>query len=147
MRTEAALAVEGHRPRLAGDILWLGVTASVSAVIVGIVCWSLAAGFFASAASGRPTDAVVTAEIADTSTGGVPTTSIPAKPEPADIKSSLRDPLAVRLPNPPLSDSGALVSVPGASQPTQSASVPPAAHALGPHRPVQHHRHPGAATR
>jgi len=159
-------------PRLAGDILWLGVTASVSVVIVGIICWSLVAGLSPSVASGRPTDAVVTPEtasavvaasatlavnsiptpgppstIADTSTGGVPAALIAARPKPADAKSSLRDPLAVRLPNPPPSDSGALLSVPDASQPAQSATVPPAAHAIGRHRPLQHHRHPRAAAR
>ena len=174
MRIEAASTVEGRRPRLAGDILWLGITASVSVVIVGIMCWSLVAGLSPSAASGRPTAAVVTPEtmagsaviaasptlainsiptpgspatIAETSTGSEPTTSIAARPKPADVKSPLQDTVADQLPDQHPAEHTGPTPSPSGAQPTRSATASLAAHAIGPRRPLQHHRHPGAAAR
>jgi len=59
MPTEAASIVAGCRPRLADDVSWLGITAGVCAVIVGIVCWSLSAELSFDAAAVRPTAAVI----------------------------------------------------------------------------------------
>jgi len=170
MRTEAASIVEGRRPRLAGDILWLGITASVSVVIVGIMCWSLAAGLSPSAASGRPVAAVVTPEttagsavnaasptlatnsiptpglpstIADASTGGVQTTPAATGIEQAGVKSSL-NPLAVQSPNQHPSGMGASAPATSSSQPASSATAEPVPRWLGSHHPAS--RRPRAPT-
>ena len=167
-RTWAASTVVERRPRLAGDILWLGITASVSVVVVGIICWSLAAGFSPSAASGRPAVAVVTPEtsevsaaapmaptlainrvpvpgpsstVADASTGSLPMTSAATGTEQAGVKSSLNPP-AVQLPN--QHPSGISVSAPAASspQPAPSATAAPTSRWLGPHHPAPRHHAP-----
>lgn len=174
------VAVGGRRLRLAGEILWLGITAGACAVIVGIMCWSLAAELSAGAASGRPTAAATpetragsaavppspalganrmlapgapsttAGEVTEGSSSVVPTTSIATLTEPAGIKSSLRDPIADRLPNLPPSDRGALTPAPQEPQSAQAASAKPAAHWVDPRRPSQHHQRarppaPGAA--
>src|SRR5271169_3492312 len=43
MGTEAASLIGPRRSRLGGDVLWLGFTAFVFAVILVIVCWPLSA--------------------------------------------------------------------------------------------------------
>jgi hypothetical protein len=43
MATKAAPIIGASRPRLAGDILWLGFTGLVLALILGIICWPLSA--------------------------------------------------------------------------------------------------------
>ena len=43
MATKAAPLTGANRPRLAGDILWLGFTGLVLALILGIMCWPLSA--------------------------------------------------------------------------------------------------------
>ena len=43
MATEAGRLIGPSRSKLAGDVLWLGFTAFVSAVILVIVCWPLSA--------------------------------------------------------------------------------------------------------
>lgn len=164
------VAVGERRPRLAGEILWLAITAGAGAVIVGIMCWCLSAELSAGAASSRPTAAVTpetstgsaavlpspaleinrilargapsttAGEVTEGSSSVVPTTSIAARTEPAGIIASSRDPIADKQPNLPPSDRGALTPTPQEPQPTQSASAKPAAHWVGPHRPPQHHQ-------
>jgi hypothetical protein len=170
MPTEAASIVEGRGLRLAGDVLWLVITAGVCAVIVGIVCWSLSAELSSDAAAGRPVAAVIpetstgsaaalpsstfgidraapsalSSTMADASSGSVPTTGT----EPADVKSSLRDSPAVRLPNQPLSDLGVPAPTTNGPQSAQSVLAPPASHSPGPHRPPQtHQRNRGSGAR
>jgi hypothetical protein len=59
MGTKAAPTIGASRPRLAGDILWLGFTGLVLALILGIMCWPLSAELSlrntASAAPHEPT--------------------------------------------------------------------------------------------
>jgi hypothetical protein len=59
MATKAAPIIGASRPRLAGDILWLGFTGLVLALILGIMCWPLSAELSlrntASAAPHEPT--------------------------------------------------------------------------------------------
>jgi hypothetical protein len=43
MATNAVPVIEAGRPKLAADVLWLGSTAFVFAVILVIVCWPLSA--------------------------------------------------------------------------------------------------------
>ena len=43
MATMAAPIIGASRPRLAGDILWLGFTGFVLALLLGIICWPLSA--------------------------------------------------------------------------------------------------------
>lgn len=167
MPTEAASIVGGRRLRLAGDILWLGITAGVYAAIVGIVCWSLSAELSHGAGSGRPTAAVTPETSAgsgavalsstfginrnpapgpsSTTAGGVtegsssvaPTTSIVALTVPAGVKSLLRDPIADQLQTPALASHDGLAPVPSGPQPAQSAL---AAHSFAPPRPPQRHQ-------
>ena len=51
MATNAVPVIEAGRPKLAADVLWLGFTAFVFAVILVIVCWPLAFGRLVSAQS------------------------------------------------------------------------------------------------
>lgn len=161
MPTEAASIDVGRRLRLAGDILWLGISAGVCALIVGIVCWSLSAERSPGAAAGRPT-ATVTPETNASSaavslpptgavnripspdlssttalSGGLPATAIAPPTEHAGIKSPLRDPTADQLPTPALANER-LAPAPSKPQPAQSATVSQAAHGVGPHRPSRH---------
>ena len=66
------------RPRLVGDVLWLGFTAFVFAVILVIVCWSLSAELSAhnppGAAAGKPTASLMSG----TSTGSATAAPVPA---------------------------------------------------------------------
>lgn len=43
MGTKAAPIIGASRPKLAGDILWLGFTGFVLALLLGIMCWPLSA--------------------------------------------------------------------------------------------------------
>ena len=43
MGTKAAPIIGASRPKLAGDLLWLGFTGFVLALILGIMCWPLSA--------------------------------------------------------------------------------------------------------
>ena len=166
MPTEAASIAVGHRLRLAGDILWLGISAGVCAVIVGIVCWSLSAERSPGTAAGRPTAAVIpdtstgsaavspsptfgtnrtlapgsSSSMADASRGDGPSTSVAALTEPAGIKSQRGDPIADQPQTSAPANHDALATPLSGLQPAQSASAAPASHGLGPRRPPQHHQ-------
>ena len=43
MATKAAPIIGASRPKLTGDILWLGFTGFVLALLLGIMCWPLSA--------------------------------------------------------------------------------------------------------
>ena len=78
METEATQLIGPSRSRLAADILWLGFTAFVFAVILMIVCWSLSAELSArnppGAAAGKPTSGLTP----ETSTGSASAEPLPA---------------------------------------------------------------------
>ena len=169
MQTEAALITEERRLKLAGDVLWLGITAGACAVIVGIVCWSFSAELSPSAALGQPAAAVTaetnagsvvaspsptfginripppgpsstTGEIAQGSSGSAPTTSIAALTEPAGIKSPLRESIADQLQSAAPANRDAAAPVPSGPQPAQAASALPTSHGASLHRPLQRHQ-------
>jgi hypothetical protein len=170
MPTEAASIFRENPSRLAGDILWLGITAGACAAIVGIVCWSLSAELSSGAALGhqkaavtaetsagsaaaRPTPtfginpipapsatSTTAGEVSPGSSGGVLTTSIAVLTPPAGIKSPARDPIADQLPAPTLANHDALTPAPSGLQPPQSALASPTSHGLGPRRPLQSHQ-------
>jgi hypothetical protein len=64
MATEATPVIGPSRPRLVGDVLWLGFTAFVFAVILVIVCWPLSAALSVhnppDAAANQPTAGLTT---------------------------------------------------------------------------------------
>jgi hypothetical protein len=78
MATEATPVIGPSRPRLVGDVLWLGFTAFVFAVILVIVCWSLSAELSAhnppGVAAGKPTASLTS----ETSTGSASAAPLPA---------------------------------------------------------------------
>ena len=63
MPTEAAATAGKSRVGFAGDILWLGITAVVLALIMGIVCWPVSAGLsprlLAGSGPDRPTPSLI----------------------------------------------------------------------------------------
>jgi hypothetical protein len=168
MPTEATSIVGEHRLRLAGDILWLTVTAGAGAMMVGIVFWSFSAELAPGAILNRPTAGVTSApkagsavvppsptlgisripppDASSTTAGEVTagssnvraTTEVVDTTESAGGKSLLRDPIADQQPNPPPADHSGLGPLPRTRQPVQSTSA--TARSLGPHRPHQQHQ-------
>ena len=78
MATKAAPIIGASRPRLAGDILWLGFTGVVLALLLGSMCWPLSADLSprntASAEPAKPTATLPPGA----GTGSTATASVPA---------------------------------------------------------------------
>jgi hypothetical protein len=78
MATKAAPIIGASRPRLAGDIVWLGFTGFVLALLLGIMCWPLSAELSprntASAEPAKPTATLPPGA----GTGSAATASLPA---------------------------------------------------------------------
>jgi hypothetical protein len=152
MATDATSVIGPSRPGLVGDVLWLGFTAFVLAVILAIVCWSLSAELSAhnppGAAAGKPTASLTSR----TRTGSVAPAPLPALASGDRITR----PDALLTPAseigegtsnvPPPSPIGTLGEPAGASptppdlssQAAQAVSAPAVASGPGTHRPPQH---------
>ena len=167
MPTEAISMAGRRRPSLAGDVLWLAITAGACAMIVGIVCWLLSAELSPSAVSGHsaaaaisltsPAPAVlpsptfgigrvpppsasltIAGNVTEGSSGVRPTTSTEAPMESVGDKSLLPDSNPEQRPNPPPADRSGSNPAPFRPQPAQSVSA--IAHSPSPHRPRQQHQ-------
>ena len=152
MATEATPVIGPSRPRLVGDVLWLGFTAFVFAVILVIVCWTLSAELSAhnppSAAAGKPTASLASG----TSTGSAAAAPLPvlasgdritrpgALPTPTDVVGDGSSNVAPSSPIlTPGELAGASLTPPdGSEQAAQSASAPAAISRPGTHRLPQH---------
>ena len=150
MATEAA-PVGASRPRLAGDVLWLGFTALVFAAILVIVCWPLSAELSArnplGAAANKPTASLTP----ETSAARAAATPLPAlaggdritRPTalltPADDIGEGSSSVATRAPiTTPVEPAGANLTPTDRPQAAQSASAPALVSSPGAHRPPQH---------
>jgi len=152
MGTEAASLIGPRRSRLGGDVLWLGFTAFVFAVILVIVCWPLSVDLSAHnppiAAAGKPTanptPATSTASVAPAPrsalAGGDPLTRPGALPKPADDIGEASSNVAPPSPTATSGElAGASLTPPdGSEQAAQSASAPAAISRPGTHRLPQH---------
>jgi hypothetical protein len=150
--TEATQLIGPSRSRLAGDVLWLGFTAFVFAVILVIICWPLSAELSVhnppGAATSRPTAGLTSG----TSTASAAAPSLPALaggdrfarggalPTPAaDIgegSGNVAPPSPTAAPGEPAGLS--LTSPDSSPQAAQSAPAPAAEGSPGIHRPPQH---------
>jgi hypothetical protein len=138
MATKAVPAIGASRPRLVGDVLWLGFTAFVLAVILVIVCWPLSAELSVHNPPGAVANKPTASLTPGTSTGSVALAPLPAPASSDQITrpSTLLTPAAdigVGSSNlAPPSPTGTPSEPPGASQTppdrlpqaTQSTSVP-----------------------
>ena len=152
MATEATPVIGPSRPKFAGDVVWLGFTAFVFAVILVIVCWSLSTELSAhdppGVAAGKPTASLASG----TSTGSAAAAPLPAlasgdriarpgallTPE-GDIgegSSDVAPPSRVATLGEP---AGASPTLPDRSpQAAQAGSAPAAVSSPGTHRHPQH---------
>jgi hypothetical protein len=152
MATEGTPVIGPSRPRLVGDVLWLGFTAFVFAVTLVIVCWSLSAELSAhnppGVAAGKPTASLTS----ETSTGSASAALLPAhaggdritRPgallTPADVigegSSNVAPPAQIATLGEP---AGASLTPPDRSpEAAQAASAPAAISSPGTHRLPQH---------
>ena len=151
MGIEATLPIEPSRSRLAGDVLWLGFTAFVFAVILVIVCWPLSAQLSAHNPPGVAANRSTAGLAMGTSTASAAATPLAA------LAGGDRIARAGALPTPTAnigegsnvatpSPSATLSEPAGASltpadpppQAAQSASAPAAVSSPGTHHPPQH---------
>ena len=152
MATKAVPAIGASRPRLVGDILWLGFTAFVLAVILVIVCWPLSAELSvhnppgavanqrtASLASGTSTGSVVPAPLPAPAGGDRITRPGALLTPAADIGESSSN-LAPPSPTATLGELARASPTPPDRLPqaSQSASAPTAVSSPGTHRLPQH---------
>src|SRR5208282_588481 len=158
MATKAVPVIGASQPRLAGDVLWLGFTAFVFAVILVIVCWPLSAALSVH----NPPDAAANQSPAGlrsgTSTGSATAAPLPVLasgdriarpgvlPTPADVVDEGSSTVA---PSSPIATPGQLAGA-GASLPppdralqaAQAASATAAIGSPGIHRMPQHKPRP-----
>jgi hypothetical protein len=156
MATEATPVIGPSRPRLVGDVLWLGFTAFVFAVILVIVCWPLSAALSVhnppDAAANQPTASLTTG----TSTGSATAAPLPvlasgdriarpgALPTPADVVGEGSSNVAPSSPIATPGDlAGASLTPPDRSlQAAQAASATAAVSSPGTHPMPQHKPRP-----
>jgi hypothetical protein len=146
MATNAVPITEASRPRLAGDILWLGFTGLVLALILGIMCWPLSAELSprntahaapdkpaATLASGVGTSSVATAPLPALA-GGASITGLVASMTPSvDTGEGSHSPTTAEP------DRAKLPLLPLGSPLAQLAPPAAAAHSPAAHRPRPHH--------
>ena len=152
MTTKAVPVIGASRPRLVGDLLWLGFTAFVFAVILMIVCWSLSAALSAHDPPGAVVGKPAAGLTPETSTGSASVAPQPAPASgdritrpgalltPADVVGEGSSNVA---PPAPIATSGELAGTsltpPDRSpQAAQAASAPAAVSSPGAHRLPQH---------
>ena len=146
MGSKAAPIIGASRPKLAGDILWLGFTGFVLALILGIMCWPLSGEL-----SPRNTASTEPAKPTATLTPGPGTSSATTTPLPAlAAGDSITRLVALVTPS---VDTNQATSSPAAttqagatlsplysrSQHAQLAPPTSAAHNPAAHRPRPHH--------
>ena len=146
MATKGAPLTGASRPRLAGDILWLGFTGFVFALILGIMCWPLSAEL-----SLRNTASAAPREPTTTLTSGAGTSSAATAPLPAlAAGASITRPVALMTPldntskasHSPITDEpgGAKLSLLDLGSPSAQLAHPAsAAHSPTVHRSRPHH--------
>ena len=146
MATKAAPIMGASRPRLAGDILWLGFTGLVLVLILGIMCWPLSAEFsLRNTASAAPEKRATT----PISEAGISSAAIAPLPVLA-AGASIARPVASMTPSDNTSegsDSPITAEPTGAKlsllylDPPSAQLAPPvsAAHSPAAHRPRPHH--------
>ena len=156
METEATQFIGPSRSRLAADILWLGFTAFVFAVILAIVCWPLSAALSVhsppDAAANRPAASLTSGMSAGSATaaplpalaGGDRITRPGALPTPADVvgegSSNVAPPSPIATPG---KLAGASLTPPDRSpQAAQAAPATAAVSSPGPHRIPRHKPRP-----
>jgi hypothetical protein len=136
MGTKAASTIGASRPRLAGDILWLGFTGLVLALILGIICWPLSAEL-----SLRNTASAAPQEPTATLASGVGTSSAATAPLPALAAGGSITRLGTLMTPPDDNSEGA--HSPATAEPdrtkSQSAHPASAAHIPAAHRQWPHH--------
>jgi hypothetical protein len=147
MATKAAPIIGASRPRLAGDILWLGFTGFVLALLLGIMCWRLSAELSPrNTASAEPAKPTVTFP-PGAGTGSIATASLPALAAGTsitrlggwvapsdDTKEGSSSPAPTEQARAKLSRLN-LEPPPAKSASPTSAAHNPAAHRLRPHHP------------
>jgi hypothetical protein len=136
MTTKAAPIIGASRPRLAGDILWLGFTGLVLALILGIMCWPLSAEL-----SPRNTASTAPDKPTATLASGVGTSSAATAPLPALAGGASITRLGTLITPPDDNSEGAhspATAEPGRTK-SQSAHPASAAHIPVAHRPRPHH--------
>ena len=151
MTIKAVPVIGASRPRLVGDLLWLGFTAFVFAVILVILCWSLSAALSAhnppGVAAGKPTASLTP----ETSTGSASVAPQPAPASgdritrpgalltPAEVfgegSSNVVPPAPIATPGEP---AGAGPTPPDRSPQAAQAASAPAVSSPGTHRLPQH---------
>ena len=156
METEATQFIGPSRSRLAADILWLGFTAFVLAVILAIVCWPLSAALSVhsppDAAANRPAASLTSGMSAGSATaaplpalaGGDRITRPGALPTPADVvgegSSNVAPPSPIATPG---KLAGASLTPPDRSpQAAQAAPATAAVSSPGTHRIPRHKPRP-----
>jgi hypothetical protein len=156
METEATQFIGPSRSRLAADILWLGFTAFVFAVILAIVCWPLSAALSVhsppDAAANRPAASLTSGMSAGSATaaplpalaGGDRITRPGALPTPADVvgegSSNVAPPSPIATPG---KLAGASLTPPDRSpQAAQAAPATAAVSSPGTHRIPRHKPRP-----
>ena len=156
MATNAVPVIGESRPKLAADVLWLGFTAFVFAVILVIVCWPLSAALSVH----NPPDAVANQPAANltpgTSAGSATAAPLPALaggdritrpgalPTPADVvgegSSNVAPPSPIATPG---KLAGASLTPPDRSpQAAQAAPATAAVSSPGTHRIPRHKPRP-----
>ena len=156
MATNAVPVIGASRPKLAADILWLGFTAFVFAVILAIVCWPLSAALSvhnppdaaanhpgASLASGMSAGSATAAPLPALAAGDR-ITRPGALPMPADVvgerSSNVAPPSPIATPG---ELAGAGLTPPDRSlQAAQAAPATAAVSSPGTHRIPQHKPRP-----
>jgi hypothetical protein len=156
MATNAVPVIGASRPNLAADVLWLGFTAFVFAVILAIVCWPLSAALSVhnppDAAANRPAASLTSGMSAGSATaaplpalaGGDRITRPGALPTPADVVGEGSSNVA---PSSPIATPGELAgaSLTPPDRSLQAAQTAPATAAVsspGTHRIAQHKPRP-----
>ena len=156
MATNAVPVIGESRPKLAADVLWLGFTAFVFAVILAIVCWPLSAALSVhsppDAAANRPAASLTSGMSAGSATaaplpalaGGDRITRLGALPTPADVvgegSSNVAPPSPIATPG---KLAGASLTPPDRSpQAAQAAPATAAVSSPGTHRIPRHKPRP-----
>ena len=143
MATKAAPIIGASRPRLAGDILWLGFTGFVLALLLGIMCWRLSAELSPrNTASAEPAKPTVTFP-PGAGTGSIATASLPALAAGTSITrlGALDDTNQGSSSPAPTEQAPAKLSRLNLEPPSAKSASPtsaahnPAAHRLRPHHP------------
>ena len=156
METEATQFIGPSRSRLAADILWLGFTAFVFAVILAIVCWPLSAALSVHSPPDATANQPAASLTSGTNAGSASVTPLPALaggdritrpgalPTPADVvgegSSNVAPPSPIATPG---KLAGASLTPPDRSlQAAQAASATAAVSSPATHRMPQHKPRP-----